>query len=96
MGALTATASAQRAAEMFHSAGWGARRSGWTEFAVETAFAELELLPLDPVTFSGFVVPDRIADLLAALSEMGLSFIVEFEDNEGQEHVFRSATQSDC
>lgn len=95
-GSLTATASAQRAAEVFYSVGWRVRRSSWTEFEVETGFAELELIPLNPVTFSGFVDPDRIAVLLAALKEMGLPFTVEFEDNDGQEHVYRSAARPDC
>ncbi|MFE9782250.1 hypothetical protein ACFYPA_29400 [Streptomyces sp. NPDC005775] len=83
-------------AEMFYSAGWAVRRSSWTEFEVETSFAELELMPFNPVTFSGFVDPDRVAVLLAALKEMGLSFIVEFEDKNGQEHVYRSAARPDC
>ncbi|WP_405662869.1 hypothetical protein OG379_14810 [Streptomyces sp. NBC_01166] len=90
-GSLTATAGAQRAAEAFHAIGWAVRRSSWTEFKVETAFAELELMPLDPVVFSGFVDPARLAVLLAALKEMGLPFTVEFEDDDGQEHVYRSA-----
>ncbi|MCX5412861.1 hypothetical protein [Streptomyces sp. NBC_00059] len=92
-GSLTAMADAQRAAEMFHSAGWGVRRSSWTEFEVECAFAELELLPVDPVVFSGFVDPDRIAVLLAALKDMGMPFTVEFEDNDGREHVHHSETR---
>ncbi|MFD9502770.1 hypothetical protein [Streptomyces sp. NPDC060035] len=95
-GSLTATADAQRAAEVFHSAGWGVRRSSWTEFEVESVFAELELMPLNPVVFSGFVDPDRIAVLLAALKEMGMPFTVEFEDNDGREHVYRSAAQPSC
>lgn len=81
---------------MFYSAGWRVRLSSWTEFEVETAFAELALMPFSPVTFSGFVDPDRGAALLAALKEMGLSFIVEFEDNDGQEYVCRSAPRPDC
>ncbi|MFF9607266.1 hypothetical protein ACF1GY_34115 [Streptomyces sp. NPDC014684] len=31
--------------------------------------------------FSGFVDPDRITNLLAALNRMGLSFTVEFADH---------------
>jgi hypothetical protein len=95
-GSLTAAASAQRVAEVFHSAGWSVRRSSWTEFEVENAFAELELLPLDPVAFSGFVDPDRIAVLLAALEETGMPFTVEFEDDDGRGHVYHSAAQPGC
>ncbi|MFJ6777079.1 hypothetical protein ACIQOV_40040 [Kitasatospora sp. NPDC091257] len=58
---------------------------------MENAFAELELLPLEPVTFTGFVDPDRIDVLLAALAETGLSFEVEFTDADGGEHLHRSA-----
>ncbi|MEU9057496.1 hypothetical protein AB0D13_01035 [Streptomyces sp. NPDC048430] len=94
-GSLTATASAQRAAEAFHAIGWAVRRSSWTEFMVETVFAELELMPLKPVAFRGFVDPDRVAVLLAALEEMGMPFTVEFEDDDGQEHVYRSAARPD-
>ncbi|MFD9126953.1 hypothetical protein [Kitasatospora sp. NPDC059571] len=89
-GSLPGTASAQRAAELFFRAGWRVRRSNRTEFQVENECAELELTPLEPVVFSGFVAPDRITDLLAALNGMGLSFSVEFEDREGGEHVFGS------
>ncbi|MFJ4837705.1 hypothetical protein [Streptomyces sp. NPDC088746] len=94
-GSLTTTAGAQHAAEAFRSIGWAVRRSSWTEFKVESAFAELEVMPLNPVVFSGFVDPDRIAVLLAALKEMGLPFTVEFEDDDGQEHIYRSAAQPD-
>ncbi|MGW1814480.1 hypothetical protein ACWCQM_13090 [Streptomyces sp. NPDC002125] len=92
-GSLTAMGDAQRAAEMFHSAGWGVRRSSWTEFEVECTFAALELLPVDPVVFSGFVDPGRIAGLLAALKDMGMPFTVEFEDDDGREHVHHSETR---
>lgn len=92
-GSLTGTASAQNAAELFFRAGWRVRRSSWTEFQVENESADLELTPLEPVVFSGFVDPDRITDLLGALNGMGLTFSVEFEDREGREHIFRSADQ---
>ncbi|WP_317448095.1 hypothetical protein [Streptomyces collinus] len=94
-GSLTGTASAQSAAELFFRAGWRVRRSSWTEFQVENECAELELTPLEPVVFSGFVDPDRINALLGALRGMGLSFSVEFEDPEGREHTFRSAEECD-
>ncbi|MER7582263.1 hypothetical protein [Kitasatospora sp. NPDC097691] len=94
-GSLTGTTSAQSAAELFFRAGWRVRRSSWTEFQVENESAELELMPLEPVVFSGFVDPDRITDLLASLNGMGVSFNVEFEDLEGQEHIYRSADQHD-
>ncbi|MER7939309.1 hypothetical protein ACIQ64_02180 [Streptomyces sp. NPDC094473] len=90
-GSLAGTAGARRAAEVFHAAGWSVRRSSWTEFEVESAFAEFELMPSHPVVFSGFVDPDRITALLAALQEMGMPFTVEFEDDDGREHVYRSA-----
>ncbi|MFE7788697.1 hypothetical protein [Streptomyces sp. NPDC057460] len=94
-GSLTGTVSAQSAAELFSRAGWRVRRSSRTEFQVENECAELELAPLEPVVFSGFVDPNRITDLLGALSGMGLPFSVEFEDLEGREHIFRSADQRD-
>ncbi|MFJ7906754.1 hypothetical protein [Kitasatospora sp. NPDC096204] len=93
-GSLFSAVDAQRAAERFHCAGWRVRRSSWTEFEVESAFAELRLLPLEPVTFSGFVDPDRIDALLAALEAMGLSFGVEFTDADGRDHLHRSADRS--
>ncbi|MFJ8045953.1 hypothetical protein ACIRBX_36120 [Kitasatospora sp. NPDC096147] len=94
-GSLPGTGDARTAAELFSRAGWRVRRSSRTEFQVENESAELELLPLEPVVFSGFVDPDRIADLLAALSGMGLAFSVEFEDPDGREHAFRSAGPHD-
>ncbi|MFD5438283.1 hypothetical protein ACFWJ4_39760 [Kitasatospora sp. NPDC127067] len=94
-GSLPSAADAGRAAARFRTAGWRVRRSGWTEFEVENAFAELELLPLEPVTFTGFVDPDRIDVLLAALAETGLSFEVEFTDADGREHLHRSADRPD-
>ncbi|MFJ9455221.1 hypothetical protein ACIRST_09090 [Kitasatospora sp. NPDC101447] len=90
-GSLAGIAAVQRVAELFHRAGWRVRRSSWTEFEVENACAALELCPGEPVLFSGFVDPDRIADLLEALNGTRLSFSVEFEDREGREHVHRSA-----
>lgn len=90
-GTLTSPVCAQRAAEEFSSAGWSVRRSSWTEFEVECAFAEFELIPADSVLISGFVDPDRVAVLLTALREMSMAFTVEFEDGDGQEHVYRSA-----
>ncbi|MFF3301682.1 hypothetical protein [Streptomyces sp. NPDC002908] len=90
-GTLTYPVGARRAAEEFRAAGWSVRRSSWTDFEVECAFAEFELLPGDSVLISGFVDPDRVAVLLTALREMGLAFTVEFEDGDGQEHVYRSA-----
>ncbi|MFG2907402.1 hypothetical protein ACGF13_20340 [Kitasatospora sp. NPDC048286] len=93
-GSLFSAVDAQRAAARFHSAGWRVRRSSRTEFEVESAFAELRLLPLEPVTFSGFVDPDRIDALLAALEAMGLSFDVEFTDADGRDHLQHSANQS--
>ncbi|MEW1688335.1 hypothetical protein ACIQOF_25260 [Streptomyces sp. NPDC091265] len=92
-GSLTATAGPPHAAEVFHSAGWAVRRSSWTEFEVESAFAELELMPADPVLFSGFVDPDRLTVLLVALKELGMPFTLEFEDNDGREHLYRSVAQ---
>lgn len=94
-GSLTGTADAQSAAELFFRAGWRVQRSTWTEFQVESEAAELELIPLEPVVFSGFVDPDRITDLLQALNGMGLSFSVEFEDREGRKLVYRSAEPHD-
>ncbi|MFG2267332.1 hypothetical protein [Streptomyces sp. NPDC048720] len=94
-GSVTGTASAQSAAELFFRAGWRVRRSSWIGFQVENECAELELTPLDPVVFSGFVDPDHITDLLAALNAMGLTFTVEFEDRERRQHTWRSADQRD-
>lgn len=90
-GSLLSAVDAQRAAERFQAAGRRVRRSSWTEFEAESAFAELRLLPLEPVTFSGFVDPARIDALLSALEAMGLSFNVEFTDADGNEHLHRSA-----
>ncbi|MFG2696513.1 hypothetical protein [Kitasatospora sp. NPDC048407] len=90
-GFLPGAADTQGAAELFFRAGWRVRRSGWTEFGVEREFAELELTPGEPVLFSGYVDPERVAELLAALGETGLSFRLEFEDREGREHVHHSA-----
>ncbi|MFI2780812.1 hypothetical protein [Streptomyces sp. ALB3] len=87
-------ASAQRAAEAFHSAGWGARLSSWDECEVESAFAQLELMSLDPVLFSGFVDSARISVLLTALEGMGLPFTVEFHDHDGREHLYHSAARA--
>ncbi|MFF4244878.1 hypothetical protein ACFYY2_10440 [Streptomyces sp. NPDC001822] len=94
LGSLTGTADAHGAAELFVRAGWRVRRSSWTEFQVENECAELELIPCDPVLISGFVDPDRITVLLAALRRMGFTFSVEFEDREGREHIHRSADRS--
>ncbi|MFF5897600.1 hypothetical protein ACFY8O_16915 [Streptomyces argenteolus] len=88
-GSLTSATEAQQVAEEFHAAGWSVRRSSWTTFEITCACAEFELIPSDPVLFSGFVDPDRIAVLLSALRDMGMRFTVEFEDGEGREHVFR-------
>lgn len=56
------------------------------------------LTPLDPVAFSGFVDPGRIAVLIAALSEMGLPFTIEFEfeDSGGRIHLYRCAGPPSC
>ncbi|WLQ37970.1 hypothetical protein P8A18_33000 [Streptomyces castrisilvae] len=97
-GSFTAAVGARLAADVFHSAGWRVRRSGRAEFEVESAYAELGLTPLVPVTFSGFVDPGRIAVLIAALSEMGLSFTIEFEfdDSDGRIHLYQCAGPPSC
>lgn len=61
-------------------------------------FGEGRLTPLDPVAFSGFVDPGRIAVLIAALSEMGLPFTIEFEfeDTRGRNHLYRCAEPPSC
>ncbi|MER7848096.1 hypothetical protein ABTZ03_29605 [Kitasatospora sp. NPDC096077] len=92
-GSLPGAAGAQHAAELFHRAGWRVRRSSWTEFEVENAYAELELTPLQPVLVTGFVDPDRLTDLLAALRATGLSYRLEYEDPEGREHLHHSPDQ---
>lgn len=56
----------------------------------EHTFARLELLPIAPVTFSGFVDPARIDTLLTALSSLGMSWTVEYEHRDGTEQIFRS------
>ncbi|MEU3574236.1 hypothetical protein AB0E96_38405 [Kitasatospora sp. NPDC036755] len=89
-GSLPSAADARRAAELFRGAGWRVRLSSRTEYEVECTFAELEILPVRPVTFAGFVDPDRVGVLLAALEGMGLSFEVEFTDAEGRDHLHRS------
>ncbi|MGW0803646.1 hypothetical protein [Nonomuraea sp. NPDC002799] len=78
-GSLPSVSSARQAAEAFHQAGWRVRRSSETEYEVEHTFAELNLSPLEPVTFAGFVDPGRIDALHAALSALGLPYEVEFE-----------------
>ena len=89
---LTATGPRQ-AAELFRAAGWAVRRSSWTEFEAEHTFAQLEVLPTDPVTFSGFVDPDRVGVLLQALATMGTPYSIEYEDPEGRENVYRSGSE---
>ncbi|MEV6105679.1 hypothetical protein AB0M28_13325 [Streptomyces sp. NPDC051940] len=89
-GSLTSVTDAHLAAEVFYAGGWSVRRSGWDEFEVEHTFAQLEILPLSPVVFSGFVDSARIEDLLAALDSLGLPWTVEHENQDGTEQIFRS------
>ncbi|MCZ4120314.1 hypothetical protein [Streptomyces sp. H39-S7] len=90
-GFLTSAKDAQHAADTFRAGGWSVRASSWDEFEVEHTFARLELLPIAPVTFSGFVDPARIDTLLTALTSLGLSWTVEYEHRDGTEQLFRSA-----
>ncbi|MFE3516186.1 hypothetical protein [Streptomyces sp. NPDC059166] len=50
-------------------------------------------MPTEPVVLSGFVDPDRVALLLAALTDTGMPFTLEFEDPDGREHFLRSAAR---
>jgi hypothetical protein len=72
-------------------AGWRVRKSSWTEFEVENIYAELELRPTTPVHFSGIVVPERVDDLLAVFTTLGLEYSVELSDWRGDDlAVYRS------
>ncbi|MFD5463081.1 hypothetical protein ACFWIQ_09680 [Kitasatospora sp. NPDC127059] len=89
-GFLHSALSAPDVAQAFYAAGWRVRKSSWTEFEVEHAYAELELFPATPVRFRGVVVPERIDELLSAFTTLGLSYTVELEDQDGGETIYRS------
>ena len=89
-GTFPSVAGARQAAESFRAAGWAVRRSSWTEFEAEHTFSQLVVMPADPVTFCGFVDPDRVSVLLQALAMTGMPYSIEFEDLEGRVKVHRS------
>lgn len=88
-GSLPSATSTHAVARAFGSSGWRIRKSSWTEYEVEHTFAELQLLPLEPVTFRGFVDPDRIEMLLDYLTTMGMSYLIELERPDGTERSYR-------
>ncbi|MGW4804994.1 hypothetical protein [Kitasatospora sp. NPDC004272] len=79
-GFLPGAADARSAAEAFYRAGWRVRRSASDEYRVECAYAELTLAPGAPVSFGGFVDPERMAEWTAALERTGPASDVEFAD----------------
>jgi hypothetical protein len=90
-GSLPSAASALDVASLFCAAGWSLRKSGGTTYEAEYTFAELEFVPLEPVTFAGFVDPARIKMLLDTLTALGLSFEVELYCPDGTEQIYQSA-----
>lgn len=83
-GSLPSAQNALHAAQGFHRAGWRVRKSGWTDFEVETTYAQLELTAHEPVLFSGIVVLERIEDLLSAFAAIGLRHRTELYDEDGE------------
>jgi hypothetical protein len=88
-GFLPSAGSAEGVAAALRGAGWRVRKCSWTEFEAEHTYAELTVMPGDPVIFSGIVVPERVDDLLAAFAGVGLRYVVELSDR-GETTTYRS------
>jgi hypothetical protein len=81
-GSVPTAAHAQQVAEIFFAAGWSVRKRSWTEFEVEHRHAQLSVLPLEPVVFTGEVAIDGVGELIATFERVGHQCTVELYDPE--------------
>ena len=71
-------------ARAFVSLGWAARRSADDEFEVEHTWAELTIIPITPLNFSGVVDPPRAQELLEVFQAAGYQARAEIYDQSGK------------
>jgi hypothetical protein len=85
-GTLLGAASPADVVTRLRRAGWAARKASWLEFACAVDWCEVLLTPIegDELTLSGVVDPDRLDDLAAALTAVGLTGHLELYAPDGR------------
>jgi hypothetical protein len=69
-------------ADLYRKAGWRVRKCGWTDFKLESDWAEIILEGESPVLLHGSVsdLPSRAEELLAPLTANGVTFATDSLD----------------
>lgn len=69
----------QQIAELYREAGWRVRKCSWTDYEIESDWAELILEGESPVLLHGSVsdLPSRAEELLAPLRINGVAFATD-------------------
>ena len=66
-------------ADLYRQAGWRVRKCGWTDYEIESDWAELILEGELPILFHGSVsdLPSRAEELMAPLKASGVTLTVD-------------------
>jgi len=82
---LWTTRSPRHVAKLFASPTWQVRKSSWTDYEIESPFAELEIMAWSPILLNGFVADagPSVDRILVTLQSAGIAYDGECYESDG-------------
>ena len=81
-GVILGTNSKIEIATKFHEIGWSVRKSSWTDFEIESEWAELHIEGENEILFNGMLDESKFEELQNLLEKFGLKYSLELYDGE--------------
>ena len=81
-GKIKGTVSKEQIATKFHELGWSVRKSSWTDFEIESQWAELNIEGDKEILFNGIMDETKFEELEGLLIKLGFEFSLELYNQE--------------
>ncbi|MFY0602013.1 MAG: hypothetical protein JXR03_20230 [Cyclobacteriaceae bacterium] len=83
-GVIHGTDSKIEIATKFHELGWSVRKSSWTDFEMESEWAELHVEGENKILFKGMIDEDKFEELENLLDKFGFKYSLELYNEKDE------------